>query len=491
MNALVEHNATRIAVVLWVCFFIYHLATLTISPVVWTDEAFFNSITLSWLADGSLRCPVDLDYTQGKEVLAYGPVFFWLNGLVIKIFGNGLFQGRLLCLLSGMGLLALFGFAFTRFIRQPVVRLVVFTALLLDPFFNAALHWARMDLMATLLFAISCFLLMKESKRTAFRFFASGLFFVIAALTTPRVILLVATPVVLFLQIGIKEKFSRRFIVNAIAWLLPVVVLYGAWIVFAFGDLEAMRRYYDYVREMLLLHERGFYLPRELYPLVVSTLLLVVMSIAVLRKEFCSTLNLFCLTTLIGYYVFVQDTGPYSAIVTPFYYLLIGSIVFRLHERLVYKRLGGAFISFLLLFNAGVFILKATAVIAESKNRNHNDVETFVRSNIPKGSRVAGDVVYYYAAINNAYPFHLLVSYQFYFEPTVDYTLNTFDFDYIILSERLKTATPELYDMYLNQTTLQPIDTFQTERSPLLQKLSAAGLYGYGGYDGVIYKRIR
>lgn len=472
---------------------VFHISTLTISPIVWTDEVFFNAVTMDWVANKTLNYTADYNWAPG-QIYAYGPIYFWINGSILSVLGNSIFTARLLSLISAFALYIVVFLFVKKFSSLSGIWLVLLAGLFLtDPFFNAAAHWVRMDSLAILFYLLSVFIVLKQfgdNRNTYWSWIFSGLLMAASILTTPRMIMLSGAVMAIGLYYLWLTSFSLKSIFRVLLWGAIPIGLYALWVLIIFGSIDSYILYFQGVQKNLYNYvARGFYVPTEVWPLMIIGLVVLFAGIYVAGKRFLSPIVVFCTAFMINFYIAVRDTGPYSTLIIPVYYILLGISlsIFVTRARLV---LIGVYL--LLAFNVSLFMLKGVTLYVASDSRQYEPVEQFIKSNIPRGSKVAGDEVYYYAAVRNDYPFHMLFSYQANYPQTAHYTLNTFDYDYLVMSEKFKKANPDLVPLYLQQP-IQRVASYKTQHPEWLSKLHALGLYGaaFTAYDGVIYKRIR
>ena len=166
---------------------VWHVATLTRSPVPYYDDTFFASVGDSLERAGELKLPVSPLHISGPVYL-YGPIYFAVQAFVFRHLGFGIFQNRILPLLFGLGIVVV---AFAS-VRQAGVRRAVALppciALALDPTLHLSMHGGRMDTVA-LFFILASFLVLQKSWASESALALSATSGVLAAagiLTTPR-----------------------------------------------------------------------------------------------------------------------------------------------------------------------------------------------------------------------------------------------------------------------------------------------------------------
>ena len=216
------------------------------------------------------------------------------------------------------------------------------------------------------------------------------------------------------------------------------------------------------------------------------------------QQLFKSPALIFCGLILISFFSLVGDTGPYSALWIPIVYLSVGILCDAKNDKQkIYKIVSITAISILVLFNISAFALKNVVLIADSKNRNMAAIEAFIKKNIPaeKAIKVCADEMYYYPVINNQNTYH--VAYTFPNRPDSvmeKYSRQNFDYDYLIISNKLKKTHPEIVRLYFQNANLIVVDTYAVNASnPISKWLSAHSKFtaSADAYNGILYKRKR
>ena len=484
-------------------FVLYHLLTLSISPIVWQDETFFNSITLDFINNHTFNCSADPTIYNGMPHFYYGPVFFTLNGFILSLFGNNPFFARLLGLLSGFIILLTIVYFYKHKLKGNYFFIILILALFLDPFFNASMHKGRNDTLALMFYFLS-FLMIFKNQKGVFKIsnsILSAIFFSLTILTTSRMLIFAIAFVVYFLILFIKETSHRKKIfVNVFIWGATVAILYSIWIFYAFGGYIEYTEYYLLLKNLTpTLLFGDLFIPVEEYPLIISFICLMLFVLFKNWKILTKPDFWFLIVHLIVFYLLVGDVGPYSILVVPVYYLIF--VKFFNHINFVENknRIFIFIISMLFLFNLSVFLLKSVALSLNIKSRNYSEVNNFIKSNISAESKVVADEVYYYAVTNDKCKFQYIIT------PLLKYNLNehlntiekyrreVFDYEYLVISNRLEKRKPQLMNVYEKNSKLIKIAEFKTQRSALLNFLNNFHIYDFSseGYDGRIYKRIK
>ncbi len=303
-----------------------HLWTLPYSPLPWYDETYNASITMSLLEEGRF-VPKPAYYASDlKEDLRYGPVYFAFTTCLFWLAGPGIFQLRIVTLLSGLACVWVSALLLRRQGTAPGWVLPAFTALLsLDPYYYRCMHEGRMDLTASafMLFSIHILIGLTTGRRQAWRQYAlSGLFAGLALLTTPRIGFM-APAVAAVWAFHLAKKGWRTSLVQGAVWLLPILVPYLLWVAYAFGGPAGMFRYYQAQAGYLQLTGFYLYLQKNQYVLIPLVLACSAMAMKQQGKAYFGPLNTVSWLGIVFFYLIVKDPGPYAAMITPFYYILL------------------------------------------------------------------------------------------------------------------------------------------------------------------------
>lgn len=498
MSFLKSRFAIVVAVVLAVVL-LYHLATLSFTPIVWSDEVCYNSITLDWIQNGTYFFQADKHWGQNREALVYGWVFFALNGAVISILGNGVFAGRLLVLLAGMAVYVWFAFTLKRRVRITDWLAWLGLALLItDPFFTGALHKARMDTLALLFYMTSAgviwsFFSEPERRHKTGWWLLSGSLYGLALITASRLIWLAPPLALLIIWIVWEEKFRKPVLGHVLLWGLGCIAFVVTWLYVAFHTVPEMVEYVRWVHARLDTQvPQRWYRHPECYPLFAISISAGGLGLLLLGKRVFTPLMVFLITYIITYYAFILDTGPYVMFVIPAFYLVAIIIAGMLDGKRFWSWFGKAALLLLLAYNVGFQVLNNYKLIQDIPNRRHEDVDQFISQNIPSNAKVCADWVYYYSVLNNGNPLQLMYSFEQTDHHITIYSRDTFDYDYLVVSKRIDTVRHKLVKRYFSEATLEPVaalgqfpDTLDAKR--FQSKLN----YQSGPYDGVIYRRIR
>ena len=308
-------------------YLLVSLYTLSSNPLPWYDETYMASLSKSFLEKGELIKQVAY-YTDNPKVdLRFGPVYFLFTSLSFKLFGIGIFQFRIVAYLSGL-LAMVFTVKIFRIYSQSIFLSCLLGLLLIyDPFYFRSMREGRMDLMALSFILAAVFFLLKKqqsSKKTIVikNVFISGIMAALAILTTPRAG---------FLYIGLGCIWTyllilsfKEVILQILIWIIPIILLYSVWIIYAYGGFE---EFYLFYRDLSVKYTQSgnFYITiqKNQYILIPLSSLSIVIGLIKYKVAYFTPFIICNFVSIISFYLIVQDPGPYSVFILPYYYLLI------------------------------------------------------------------------------------------------------------------------------------------------------------------------
>lgn len=493
-------------------FLIYHLITLAVSPVVWIDEITFNSELLDFIQNRTYHFTADITCDWGKGNNFYGPVYFFLNSFFITYLNNGIFQSRLLELIGGLLLVVVITKEYAAK-KLNWIQIALLICIFLDPFLSSSMHRGRFDLLALLFFFISINYLIgsplntitQKKKLNLKDSVLSGLFLSLSLLTHIRLAFLVLAFVLIFLIELIENKKDRKnSIINIAAWGITVFILYSSWIVYEFGGY--VQYYNSYLNILttypMFIGSNRTILP-EVMPLFISFCIFLILIFLHFKKFISSKWILVCITMIISFFTLIKDTGYYSILVIPCFYLIIMiSLEYYSDYKLLIKWIATTVIGLLFLAYSATFIFKTYVLFNDYNTRDPKSIDEFISTNIPSSAKVCTDEFYYYSVLKNKNRLHLYYSFQAEANPekadslyieVAKYSRDIFDYDYLVVADVDRDRRPELLNVYLESAQLDSIARFDPVRTkfPDFLKFLPINRMGKTGYQGTIYKRKR
>lgn len=401
---------------------IFNLATLTISPIPWNDEIYFADLSMSLAQQHGLINTI-LPMDNPPFVYIYGPIYFYIQALFIKLFGLKIFLFRSVNFMSSIGILWVLH-------RYFSVNKFLILLLSLSPIFIQNAHSGRMDLLATF-FALAGYVpFSKKNNVTFYKIGIVSFFFLLAFLTSPRVgFLFPGLYVLLFSEFKLNLKYVGLI-------FMPIIFVFSGLIIWSLNSTGNLLGAYlpifqSNIEQSSEMHMGISFIRGHIDDLI--SILFLFYGVTYYFKY----RDRFVLSMLVNYLlfsIFVKEVGPYGAMVLPFIILGINQIDF---SNIYFK---ASLIIILTIFSF-YFSGKAVILLGSISSRNHNNLDNFIKSNIPSGEKVFATNEYYYSLLNNnnspvmiqfvsketeafilkEKPKYLLLNFQFYKSKKLDY----------------------------------------------------------------------
>lgn len=441
----------RWLVLLPAAYILFSILTTSVYQLPWFDDVYYADVAWSFLMHGDFSAIID----RPRDINAFFhvPLFAVLQAGVFKLFGLGVWQVRLLPLLSGLAvflILANLVSQATRSVKYTVFFMLLFIS---DRAINFSLHSGRPDMLALLFVLLSILLFEQTLKRK--RLFWSTVGAILAGLLLSAGFLTglrmaVATvPCVLLLFLYKPEQRRGVYCYSLIIYGMMAALPVALWLWYAYGGvLEAytttsnldgfsghfgflssitgnvFRRVYEIPKMLLFYSAIGclFYWNREQ-----------------VRQNF-----FFCMYSLItlGFILFVLERGPYRAMFFPFvYYSIIVAIYYSANGNL--KKIGQFALAVVLSINILLSMPRMMYLAMHWSLLQQDKVAEQIYLAIPPGSRVITDYRFYFILRENGC--EMLIP-QNGASNVVEYAENTFAPEYVLggtvplprLSERMK-----------------------------------------------------
>ncbi len=397
-------------------YVVYHVATLIYSPIPWFDEETYANITESFLKNGHFYEEArNISVATSKLDLAYGPVYFMLQGAVTTLFGFSIFTFRMTNLFFGLGCLFLIYKVCRQLKFSDQVTLITLLLIGLDPQFNQFLHSGRMDFIA-LFFFLSSYLVFTSinssgTNKYLLKGLLTGILMACAFLTNPRILFSFSFYPFFFLFELISGKFKNALplILKYAAVVVSFVCLYGIWVYVEFGSL-ANYISETYTNSPIMKEHVGATTAglRLNYNMIMHILSLVCFLLLLITGKIRQQISVVLLTVpaVIVFLLLVSGgiAGRYYGLVVPFTTILIvGSTLAafgNLPSKIFVRALAGLFFV--------VFVFKAVYIFATMDQRNPATYDKIISATIPDGSSVGGDFQYYYIGRKHGWKFQCL-----------------------------------------------------------------------------------
>lgn len=472
---------------------ILHIITLNVSPVAWFDEVFFMDVTVSFLENGKFE--LSMSPTYNKEILAYGPIYFLLTGLSIKLFGLGLFQFRMVNLL--FGILSVFVFKkilVSHYRIKAYIANILTILLLIQSTYHSSLHSGRMDLVALFFVLCGYFLFLNKKENYSY---AVGVLFSLALLTTPRVaVLLIGVPIYLILNI-LKSRFSKDSILNTLKIGVTFFFVYSIWFFYAFGSISNFISYYSDLTNYVG-GSKSF--PVVMYPILLLGILPTILLFFIKKpNNFLYNPQIFIpIVSILGFHLLVSITSVlYFAMIIPFY-LFLFSYSIR-HTKMLYElnilkfkiNVTATLLYSILTVFSIILVIKIGIVYSTFSDRSPNDIYNFIERETEQNASVIADYKYGYAAKLNDLNF---ISSEYNVE-TKEQKIKFLEFvankeiEYLIISD-VKSNKTEFLTALIDVGNFKKVSEFKSSRNQLLQKIiKIVPMKFEDNYNGTLYKR--
>jgi hypothetical protein len=463
-------------------YLLWHIFILSYNPLPWLDEIYFASISLNLIEHGNFVPQVASIARDGWEALIYGPVYFFLTGASMKIFGLGIWQFRIVNLLSGF-LCIWICLKITRINGISGSAILFICAFATDPFFTLSMHEGRMDLTALLFALLSLYFILKNGKRDIHY---SAIAASLALMTTPRSAIVIIGVVMILLMNSYKGGKYKPLIV----WSAMLLGIYTVWIFYAFGDPVQCLNYYRALQDNEIYLVGRFYIPRQEYVLIVIALCSIALNFIKKKTDFPDLLSSVSIAVILLFYAIILDWGPYSAFIIPFYYMLI----FNKEEfRWSFSNPRPYMLLILLIHNGGYFILKSAQIIGSMEQRDPAIADRFIADHISAGSKVVGDPLYFYSVRKSGCDYQVFNEWGVLEERERKHR-EVYDYDYLIITEQSLSRERETVALYLGNAKFKKIAELKNTPSMLNQKITSLELISDtedSGYNATIYIRIK
>ena len=467
---------------------LWNLFTLQYSPIPWIDEVYFASVTKSLIDGNGLTLSIGLD----NPVYHYGPIYFILTALSVKIGGFNLFFFRLVELFFSFAT----AFSICSILRRRGLEtLLIFAFVILfltDPLLVYCSHIGRMELVSCFFVLSAILIYERQSPNEVFTIVCVSLLLVLSLLTTSRsAVIILPFGLTVFISTVKRHKWGQLSLLLG----LPLICLFS-WIFISYGSIPAFLDYFinDQTSSEGSFITRfvggSFIISKTHYPLVLLSIVVIVDSII---NKYFKKISVFVFTILLFYLVVKSSSDTYSVMILPFYYLIIGQGIISnrgISERKRYfNALYISLFGLCLIINMGIFVAKWALIESSKEARNEKLALEWISKNIPAGSTVVGSDAYYYACIDNSCTFKSFEQIYSSDTETMNYILNDLHADYVVFNkeESIREAIL-LFDLIPKEK----VDHYEPICSNkwLADFLIRVGLVNHSTFEGDLYRIV-
>lgn len=418
----------------------------------WFDEVVFADISKSVSSYGKFTLDILPLSTAGKEVVFFGPVFFYMQAQLIKLVGLTAFSFRLPVYIFGV-LSALVLSRIVRIFTGSKLAGRAFILLFLTDFLMAgSLSCGRMDMVALLPVSVSLIAIIYPLEKkanigiTVLSCFISSFLFCLAMLTTPRsmlLYLLLLVPLYRLSKIGVSEKRILIIVIPALHLLISFSIPYIFWYYPRIGSLPDIVRYLSPSARTQLSFG---YTEVNINSLAWAAIAVVFIGVAVIKKVRPNAIIIGSLATSLCYISIVIPWSFHHGTIVPVLILIAVTSACSLYKAGI-KKLPVFLVATIGLVNLLFTSAKYFIILIDLSSRRTEALDAVIRKYVPEGSKVIGDYAYYYAIQNNHCSFRSIVDNTEIVsgkpvpgEKKVSYLIDTFRGDYIVVRED-ETAT--------------------------------------------------
>lgn len=387
-----------------VLYVIYHLVTLSYSPLPWFDEVSFASVTNSYIKHHTFY-PEAINITVHRQNTMYGPIYFAIQAFIIKTFGLSMFNFRISNLLFGFADIYLVYRICLQLKFKPAAILATILILAFDRSYNQFLHSGRMDFV-TIFFFLASYLVFieigtKAGMKQVVQAVLTGTLIACAFLTTPRIVFAFSFYFFYFFydlyenrQGNLKPVLLKYAII-----ILTFCALFYLWVYVEFGNIQNYI-YATYTSNEVMQKHVGTTLNELRFNsgLLYFVYVFVCFAMLIIARRAKENMNLILLTVpaCICFLLLVGGalTGRYYAMAAPFATLLIVGTTMNIFGSTTFKIVNYGIVSILIC----MFLFKGIYVFTTMQERDPEANEKRIMQYIPAYSTVAGDFEFYYFA---------------------------------------------------------------------------------------------
>lgn len=344
---------TLISLILITIFIALQSIIMLKNPPIWPDEAIFTDISNNWLNKHKLNTNLWLNtYTQANNHwYSYPPIYFYTQAMWLKFFGLSITSVRLLSLTFTFVFAITFFFLIKLFLNEKHsvkskinpnwLALTTLAALLIDPLFFRATHFARAEIIVLFLGTLGFYTFTKSiqdknvKKGSMILISTAGLLFGLAFLTHFIGAFFVLSALI---SLFLKEKISVFKSANFYLLLFSFLALPIIWLTSIFNNLEIFINQLLLLRNVLadltpyifnlILEEPAIQILTIIY--ILTTLIFIIYILTIKTRHYlplCSLLIIAWFTVIFGKEIW------YFIYVLPWIYLSASILIYNLFAK--------------------------------------------------------------------------------------------------------------------------------------------------------------
>ncbi len=444
----------------------------------WQDDVCYADITKCLIANNKLSFNMMLLPTNA---LIWGPVYFYVQKVFLLFFGFGLWQFRLLNFVSGIAIIFIFWLTAQKLKISKLNTFILIALIAFDLRFVFNMSSGRMDLFTLALFIIAFLLFQNSFKRNYLNIIFSGMIASIAFLSTPRIgyyfLIYILMFVIEIISSKNKKKTFIQYALLCLFILLPILI----WISVSFGSIT------NYLNSYLNSTFFTTNIRTSIFPQAYQIPILIVWfsSCVYILKSKKNILNPFLVAIFsvpFLHLLFINEVGPYSAMMMPFVYLGIMLAINNIPNK-KFSIIPGIIASIMFLFS-----IFSTFTNVTLEFTHPDSFRVFLKSQNISNENILSDYCFYYFIneTNNRF-----ISINDNKNELTENNLNKFGIDYAIVTKENYSKNNKIFDELgfhiLKEYHTNTNDGFFYSIAKSLKNIRKKSINS--GYDGFILKR--
>jgi len=471
----------------WAILFImiiFHLGTLSISPLPWYDEVMFADATYNFSEIGKLISKVVPFQIYNEEINVYGPVYFYTQAFLTSILGISALKFRLLNLISSIIIILLVRKRIN--IEVNLTNFLLLAILIFSPLYIQNSHGGRMDLLATLFVLLAYIILYSNKLLFVKKSIYVAILLSFAMLTTPRAMFLTSGIAIFFLSNIINKKSIINNLVHFFLIFSVPIIMYCLWSFYCYNDPIYLIKYLttDGTKGYV-----GIALFNKEIEYIIFILFLILYITSKIKDRIFTDFSTAMLISSITFIFLIHETGPYGAMLIPFEILGIAELI-KSNKNLLFSKTNRFLWTIILLGFVGIFSFKCVSIFTHIKERSANNVEEILIRNHIENKNVIASFPYFYELKkkgNNVLNYEIVVNKNI--DDMLDMTNKILLPDYLFFLQK-DTSNSFIKKLCTTQKFIL-VDSIIIKKESNKFKDFFANKGGYNSYEGYLYKKIK